>query len=156
MLKCWRKVDLELSRSIETEQNGFTLVEIVVTIAILGISLPPLLNAFTSGARGQALAENRTTALYLLKYKMGEVEAEGFPEVRTEEGEFDGNDQYTWSITVVDIDSEELEGLRQVTVSVFWQYRQKEKSMSLQTLVSDRQMQEQQNQGPGNSASNIG
>jgi len=149
-------VDLELSRSIETEQNGFTLVEIVVTIAILGISLPPLLNAFTSGARGQALAENRTTALYLLKYKMGEVEAEGFPEVRTEEGEFDGNDQYTWSITVVDIDSEELEGLRQVTVSVFWQYRQKEKSMSLQTLVSDRQMQEQQNQGPGNSASNIG
>ncbi len=158
MQKCWRKVDLELSRSIETEQNGFTLVEIVVTIAILGISLPPLLNAFTSGARGQALAENRTTALYLLKYKMGEVEAEGFPEVRTEEGEFDGNDQYTWSITVVDIDSEELEGLRQVTVSVFWQYRQKEKSMSLQTLVSDRQIQEQQNQGQsqGNPANNIG
>ena len=83
---------------------------------------------------------------------MGQVEAEGFPEVRTEEGEFDGNDQYTWSITVSDIESEELEGLRRITVSVFWQYRQKEKSMSLQALVSDRQIQQQQNQGnPENS-----
>ncbi len=152
MPKCWREIVLKSGRLAESEERGFTLVEIVVTIAILGLSLPPLLNAFTSGARGQALTENRTTALYLLKYKMGEVEAEGFPEVRTEEGEFDGNDQYTWSITVSDIESEELEGLRRITVSVFWQYRQKEKSMSLQALVSDRQIQQQQNQGtPENS-----
>ncbi|MDP6595678.1 MAG: prepilin-type N-terminal cleavage/methylation domain-containing protein [Candidatus Poribacteria bacterium] len=132
--------------------TGFTLVEIVVTIAIISISLPPLMNAFTAGARGQSTAEDRTTALYLLKYKMAEVELQGFPEVQTEEGEFDDNNRYTWSTEVIEIEPEELpeglvlEGLRQIVVTVYWQFRNSEKSMSLYTLVSDRQLSSQQGQ----------
>ena len=132
--------------------SGLTLVEIVVTIAIIGISLPPLMNAFTAGARGQSTAEDRTTALYLLKYKMAEVELQGFPEIQTEEGEFDDNNRYTWSTEVMELEPEELseglvlEGLRQIIVTVYWQFRNSEKSMSLYTLASDRQLTSQQEQ----------
>ena len=59
-------------RGSTDDKNGFTLIEIVVTLAILSLALPTLLRSFTEAAKGQALAENRTTALYLLKFQDGD------------------------------------------------------------------------------------
>ena len=68
------------------DRNGFTLIEIVVALAILSLALPTLLRSFTEAAKGQALAENRTTALYLLKFRMAAIEAEGYPGYRRRGG----------------------------------------------------------------------
>ncbi|MDE0683075.1 MAG: prepilin-type N-terminal cleavage/methylation domain-containing protein [Candidatus Poribacteria bacterium] len=132
------------------EENGFTLVEILVTLAILGAVLPALLHAFASAARNQGLSDNSTTALYLLKFRMAEIEMAGYPDVGEETGEFGNNTRYRWSSAVEDIESEEVENVRRVQVTVTWQHRNRERSMSMNTYVADRQKSEtQQGQQPG-------
>ena len=133
-----------IKRSVPAEKNGFTLVEILVTLAILAAVLPALLNVFTSAARNQALSDNSTTALYLLKFRMAEIEMSGYPEVGEQSGEFGENSRYSWSSVVADIDSEEVENVRRVQVTVAWQHRSRERSMSMTTFVADRQKSETQ------------
>ena len=132
------------------EENGFTLVEILVTLAILGAVLPALLYAFASAARTQGLSDNTTTALYLLKFRMAEIEMAGYPDVGDESGEFGNNTRYRWSSVVQDIESDEIENIRQVQVTVTWQHRNRERSMSMNTYIADRQKtQTQQGQQAG-------
>lgn len=142
---------LALPHKLANGECGFTLLEILVTLAILALALPALLHSFTIAARGQALAENRTTALYLLKFRMAEIELGGYPDVGEEDGEFGDNSRYRWHSQVQDVESEEIEGLRLVTVTVTWQEQGKEKSISMNTYIADRQMPQtqnnQQNQG---------
>ena len=138
-----------IKRSVPAEKNGFTLVEILVTLAILAAVLPALLNVFTSAARNQALSDNSTTALYLLKFRMAEIEMSGYPEVGEQSGEFGENSRYSWSSVVADIDSEEVENVRRVQVTVAWQHRSRERSMSMTTFVADRQKSQTQQLGGG-------
>lgn len=128
------------------DKNGFTLIEIVVTLAILSLALPTLLRAFTEAAKGQAIAENRTTALYLLKFRLAAIEAEGYPDIGEEQGEFGEDSRFRWHSEVQDIESEEIEGLRLVTVTVTWQERGKERLISTSTYLADRQIPQQQTQ----------
>lgn len=136
------------------EENGFTLIEIVVALAILSLALPTLLHSFREAAKGQALAENRTTALYLLKFRMAAIETEGYPDIGEADGEFGEDSRFRWHSTVQDVESEEIEGLRLVTVTVTWQERGEERLISTSTYFADRQMPQQaqggqQRQGGG-------
>ena len=129
---------------MSAEENGFTLVEILVTLAILGAVLPALLHVFASAARNQGLSDNSTTALYLLKFRMAEIEMAGYPDVGEETGEFGNNTRYFWSSIVEDVDSEEVENVRRVQVTVTWQHRNRERSMSMNTYIADRQKSQTQ------------
>jgi type II secretion system protein I len=138
---------ISLFRRSADDKNGFTLIEIVVTLAILSLALPTLLRTFTEAAKGQALAENRTTALYLLKFRMAAIEAEGYPDIGEEDGEFGEDSRFRWHSDVQDVESDEIEGLRLVTVTITWQERGKERLVSMSTYLADRQMPQQQTQG---------
>ena len=129
------------------DKDGFTLLEIVIALAILSLALPTLLRSFTEAAKGQALTENRTTALYLLKFRMAAIEAEGYPDIGEEEGEFGEGSRFRWHSEVQDVESDEIEGLRLVTVSVTWQERGKERLISTSTYLAERQMPQQETQG---------
>jgi len=130
---------LPIKCSMPAREDGFTLVEILVTLAILAAVLPALLNAFASAARNQALSDNSTTALYLLKFQMAQIEMEGFPDVGETSGEFGENSRYHWNAIIEDIESEEIENVRRVQVTVTWQHKNRERSMSMTTFVADRQ-----------------
>ncbi len=138
---------ISLFRQSRDEKNGFTLIEIVVTLAILSLALPTLLRSFTEAAKGQALAENRTTALYLLKFQMATIEAEGYPDIGEENGEFGEDSRFRWHSDVQDVELDEIEGLRLVTVTVTWQERGRERSISTSTYLADRQIPQDQTQG---------
>lgn len=128
--------------AMRKEKDGFTLVEILVTLTLLAAALPALLQAFTTATRNQALSDNSTTALYLLKFRMAEIEMEGYPDVGQESGEFGENTRYLWRSVVEDIESEEVENIRRVTVTVTWQHKNRERSMSMSTFMADRQMEQ--------------
>ncbi len=134
-----------IRRSVDNKR-GFTLIEIVVALAILSLALPALLRAFTEAAKGQAISENRTTALYLLKFRMAEIGLEGYPDIGEENGEFGDNSRFRWHSEIQDIESEEIERLRLVTVTVTWQETGKERSISMNTYIADRQKQTQDGQ----------
>ena len=142
-------MQLLIARPASEGKNGFTLVEVLVTLAILAAVLPALLQAFSSAARNQGLADNSTTALYLLKYRMAEIEMNGYPDVGEENGEFGENTRYHWRSIVEDIDSEDVENIRRVQVTVTWLHRNRERSMSMSTYIADRQMPQEQAQQPG-------
>jgi type II secretion system protein I len=128
-------------------EKGFTLVEIAVSIAILAIALPPLISAFTRSSIWQAQAENRTMALFLLKYKMAEIESQGFPELGEDEGEFGEDSRFGWQSVV---EETEAEGLRKVTVIVHWQERGRERAIGATTYIADRTItSEEQTAGGG-------
>ena len=134
---------LRIKHSVSGEKNGFTLVEILVTLAILAAVLPALLHVFASAARNQGISDNTTTALYLLKFRMAEIEMGGYPDVGEDTGEFGNNTRYRWRSTVEDIESEDVENVRRVQVTVTWQHRNRERSMSMSTFVADRQKAQQ-------------
>ncbi len=127
-----------------SNEHGFTLVEILVTLTILAAVLPALLQVFSSATRNQALSDNQTTALYLIKFRMAEIELDGYPEIGEETGEFGDNSRYQWHSIVEDIQSEEVQGVRRIQVAVSWQHLGRERSMSMYTFVADKQKQQEQ------------
>ena len=142
----YKMTNMKDNQSNISVENGFTLIEILVTLTILTLTMPALVRSFGQAQREQALSENKTTALYLLKYQMALIESEGFPEIGSDSGEFGEGSRYTWTSEITDVESEEIEGLRSINLTVIWQEQGKEKSISVATLMSDRQLP-QQNQG---------
>lgn len=89
--------------------KGFTLLEIMVAMAILSISLVALLSFQGNTMITSGRAEKITEATMLARMKMGEIELEldkglkkgEFPEEKTEEGEFEEPfENYKWKLSI--------------------------------------------------------
>lgn len=126
---------------IKTNKSGFTLLEIVVALTIAAMALPALLRAFSEGTKRQATIENKTTAFYLLKLKMAEIEMVGSLEAGSEEGEFGNNSRFSWSS---DISETDTDGLYEVIVKVFWQERGQQESVELTTYIADKNIEQEE------------
>ena len=127
-------------------EAGFTLVEILVTLAIMAAILPALLMVFRNAARNQALSDNQMTALYLLKFRMAEIERDGYPEVGEASGEFGEGSNYQWESVVEAVESDMFDGLRRLRVTVTWQHLGRPKAISMYSYIADRQIQQAQPQ----------
>ena len=120
--------------------SGFTLLEIVVALTIAAIALPALLRAFSEGTKNQSVIENRTTALYLLKLRMSEIEMLEGLETGSEEDEFGINSRFRWASDTSETDTD---GLYELTVTVYWQERGKEMSVELTTYIADKNIEQE-------------
>ncbi|MCD5401096.1 prepilin-type N-terminal cleavage/methylation domain-containing protein [candidate division NPL-UPA2 bacterium] len=70
----------------EKHPRGFTLIEILVALAILGVVLVPLLSLFLQGARANRRAGMKTEAVVIAQGQMEGLKAQGFVAVRAEQG----------------------------------------------------------------------
>ena len=127
-------------------EEGYTLAEILVTIAIMAAILPALLKVFSDTSKNIGKADHNITALYLLQSKMAEIEANGFPEVGHENDVFGGTSIFEWQTVVSDIETEEMLALRKVELTVSWEHLNKVNSISMFTYMADRAVQQQQGQ----------
>ena len=94
------------------KRAGFTLLEVMVAVAILGLSLTALSRSHQNSIRAANRSKLMTTATMLARYKMVELEDElfekGFSDFKQEDkGDFkkDGFDRYSY---VVKVDKVEL------------------------------------------------
>lgn len=127
--------------SIFYREEGFTLAEILVTIAIMAAILPALLKVFSDTPRNIAFSDHRMTALYLIKSQMTQIEMNGFPDVGQQGDVFGGDSIFEWQSVVTDVESDTIQGLRRVELTVSWEHLQKAQSITMYTYIADRQIQ---------------
>ncbi len=94
-------------------QKGFTLLEVMVSVAIIGIALVSLIGSQSQSVSIAASSRFETTASLLAQQKLTELALAGFDELRSTEGDF-GEDfpDYRWKIEVEDlsVDDTGIEG----------------------------------------------
>lgn len=125
------------------DQRGFTLLETIVALTMAAITLPALLQTFSRGTKAHSLIENKTTAFYLLRLRMAEIEMLEELEPGSEEGEFGTDSRFTWTSDVAETDTE---GLYEIIVTVIWEERGRERNIELATYIADKNIEQQQQQ----------
>ena len=130
---------------ISPSTGGFTFAEILVTITIMAAVFPALLKVFNDVSRNQRLTDNKMTALYLMKFKMAEIEINGFPETGESGGEFGEGSIFQWQSAVQDVQSEEFDGLRRIQLTIMWDHFGQPRSISTYSFIADRSLQQTQN-----------
>lgn len=98
--------------------RGFTFLEILIAIAVLGAAFTVLLTAHASAIRHEGSARRLMEATLLARQILTETEVNDPPPVGTDAGDFGETfPDYTWERQV---DSTEFPKLRQVTIRVLW------------------------------------
>jgi general secretion pathway protein I len=108
---------------------GFTFLELLVALAILGSSFVVLLTAHSSAARQEARARRLMVGTLLAREVLAETEVEGFPELGGDSGEF-GEEfaGYTWQRDVL---TTPFDLAREVHVQVSWPERGSTETLDL-------------------------
>jgi len=122
------------------ERKGFTLIEVVVGLAILGVGLMVIIELFAGGLRLGRVSEEYTKAVNYSRMKLEELALKPPAEEGVEEGEF--NETYRWKIETKRIDLLPFERdtdfkppveLFHVKVDVIWKSGLKERSVGLES-----------------------
>lgn len=103
-------------RSLTGGKAGFTLLEVMIAIAIIAIAFTSLFGSQSLSLSLAAEAKFNTTASLLLQEKLAEYEA-GVVEFVDDEGDF-GSDfpGFTWKVEVRDADLGNIEGLEELDI----------------------------------------
>ncbi len=102
-------------------QSGFTLLEVIIAVAIMGGALAILLGAVNRNLVQASLSKNQSIAQSLAQQKMTEIELEGYPEVGQEQGTFEEFPGFDWYVNVLPYDIEQLgTEIRIVMVDIAW------------------------------------
>ena len=119
---------------------GFTLLEVVIAMAILGIGMTVILELFSGGLRLGRLSRDYTKAMNYASLKMEEIATRNTVEEGGDEGEFDGAFRWKVGVEKVDIlpkdkgtDFKPPADLYHVRVSVIWTSGTKERTATLET-----------------------
>jgi len=117
-------------------KSGFTLLEVIIAVAIIGSSLAILLGAVNKNLLLASQSKNITIASFLAQRKMGEVEVEGFPEIGNQEGVFEEHPEFKWYLSVQPYNIEQLgTEIRIVILTVSWDEGNRE--FTVATAISD-------------------
>jgi len=131
-------------------RQGFTLLEVIVSLAIMGVGLVAVLEAFSAGLRLSLQDEFLTTATFLAAGKMEEVMKETYITPGTDEGDFgDEFPDFTWTVEITDSQIEELE---LVTVVVYWEVANRADQLMLTTALPYNEPTEDGGAGGGGGA----
>ena len=122
------------------KRKGFTLIEVVVGLAILGVGLMVIIELFAGGLRLGRVSEEYTKAVNYSRMKLEELALKPPAEEGVEEGEF--NETYRWKIETKRIDLLPFERdtdfkppveFFHVKIDVIWKSGLKERSVGLES-----------------------
>lgn len=115
-------------------RRGMTLIEVLATVAILSVALPPIMYGISLATSVAGVARQRAEATNLAEAKLDEL-TQTINEGQTSalSGGFDQPyEQYNWQAEEANWEESYL---TQLTVTVNWTTRGKNLSVSLTTLV---------------------
>lgn len=138
-------------------QAGFSLLEILVALTILGISMAALMQVFAGGLKGARKARDYNTAVLLAQSKMEESLMIKTVEEGAAGGIFEGMDRFSWvsEVTPFELPADEAQPVPedmtrqitfnayQVTVTVSWGPADRTSHYILTTLKTFREQSEE-------------
>ena len=102
-------------------KKGFTLLEVVIAVAIIGVSLMMLLSAVNRNLDIAGKSRDSQIAALLAQQMLTEIEMEGFPDIREEEGKFQDYPGFEWFLSVLPYNLSLVEtNIRIVRVLIVW------------------------------------
>ncbi|MEM7008556.1 MAG: prepilin-type N-terminal cleavage/methylation domain-containing protein [Thermodesulfobacteriota bacterium] len=108
-------------KSESSGQKGFTLLEVIIAVAIMGAAMAILLGAVNRNLVQASLSKNQSIAQALAQQKLTEIELNGYPEVGTEQGTYENYPGFNWYVNVLPYDIEQLgTEIRIVMVDIAW------------------------------------
>jgi len=112
---------------------GFTLLEVMVAVAILAMVLVTLMGVKNRSMEDVMLADHITTATMLAKRKMTEVLLSGQLSQKEDAGEFPEEEftGYTWKQDIAFIQPIENMQITEVRVQVLWKQGQRQEMVEL-------------------------
>jgi type II secretion system protein I len=112
--------------------NGFTLLEVLVAVAILGAGLTVLLGAVNRNLIMASESKNLSIAGLLAQRKLAEIELEGYPEIGQEQGQFEEAPEFNWFLSVVPYQIANLDTeIRIVILRITWDEGKKDFQVSI-------------------------
>ena len=133
-------------------QGGFTLLEVLLAVIILGLSITAILQQFSVALRAGSTSRDVSRAVLYAKEKLEELKMAQDLSGSAGSGAFE--DGYTWETQVTPYSIPEPEGeevsgqlkheILQLTARVMWHYGEQEKRVELTTLkmVKKKQWEE--------------
>ncbi len=117
-------------------ERGFTLLEVLVAVAILGIAITVVLQLFSMGSKAISASGNYVSAVTKAEAKMREVlDDDTLSEKSSSEITQDG---YRTDVSVTQTLKERTDNLQlvlmNISVTVYWSQGIKEKSLTLNTM----------------------
>lgn len=131
-----------------TTRSAFTLIEVLVALAIAAIGLLGLLRLHLISLASIDAAQAMTQAVFIAQEKMAETSAGGYPQQGTKTGTIDRNGQrFAWRVEVTEARAPNarnvaLKGLRQVQAFVTWEHGRGQKNIEMTTYVADSRIHE--------------
>lgn len=119
-----------------TDMEGFTLLEVLVAIAILGIAITVVLQLFSANLRAVSSSDDYVSAVMKAEARMREIlDDEKLTERSWSEATDDG---YRIDVSVSDTSKERTENLQvrllKIDMTLRWTKGTKERSLTLRTL----------------------
>lgn len=107
------------------ENRGFTLLEVMVAIALIAIALTAVLGSQSQSVSLAGEARFNTTATLLAQSKMAEIELQDPRDLTADSGDFDEDfPGYTWNLSVSNVMFDRPENvsdhLKQVDLTISW------------------------------------
>lgn len=147
---CLRRTKLGKSRGT----NGFTLLEAIVSVAIMAVGLVAIIEAYGTSMRLSLQDEYLTTATLLASGKMEEVLKEPYITPGEDEGDFGPEfEAFRWRVEIADSD---IQGLETITVTVTWTVGKLNDELRLTSAAPRREREQTTGTVTGSGAPNAG
>ncbi|MBI4228703.1 MAG: prepilin-type N-terminal cleavage/methylation domain-containing protein [Deltaproteobacteria bacterium] len=112
--------------------RGFTLLEVLVAVAILGAGLAVLLGAVNRNLIMASQSKNLSIAGLLAQRRLAEIELEGYPEIREEQGQFEEAPEFRWFLSVRPFEISNLDTkIRIIILRITWDDGKKDFQVSM-------------------------
>jgi len=117
---------------IKKNQIGFTLIELMVAVAILALAIFGIFNAFSSGWMGMANARDRTVATNYVQEILEDIKNTPFEKIHSKSTSQIGDTKFSRNINSININP----NIKEVTAQVTWKnWRGSVKIVEASTLI---------------------
>ena len=119
--------------------KGFSLLEVMVAVVVLGFGLLAIMHLFPMGLRASKISQDTTAASFLAQAKIEELRNTGWSQLASGTEDYGDITDYHAFKRVTTVDNVETTGpgLKRITIEVFYKPYGAERSIKLVTLFTD-------------------